>query len=323
MEQANESRAVLLAAAIAIVVLILFVVSLGAVLIASSTGANRGSARTLVNATAAPYEPVATATSVTGIAAATGATPPATATTPPATITASSTATASPTATTISSTPTATATATAALAATSAATVSSTATPVPTGAVAAGTAKSVTFVEDHFDSPNSGWPNRDRQTWSAGYAGGRYQITLRGQPTAGVSTVFAADNYRLSADVAVDSGAAGLVFGSVAPATFYRIIIRPDGSFALQRQRQGDDTAVNFVGWTRSPALRPGPGAHNLLRIERRGAALTFYANDQQLARWSIPSPQFNNQYGFALAEPGGTGHATFDDLIGVRLEGS
>ena len=90
------------------------------------------------------------------------------------------------------------------------------------------------FVSDSFDAPDGTWLVRTTEQARAEYIEGQYQLALNGQPELGVSSPLEAERYQISADVAVESGSAGLIFLAAKPATFYRFMIRNDGSYAVQ-----------------------------------------------------------------------------------------
>lgn len=179
------------------------------------------------------------------------------------------------------------------------------------------------FIEDAFSSTSSGWPIRETSTASAAYVDGRYQLVLDGQERVSLSTAFSVPDYQLSVDVAVKEGSAGIVFLSAEPATFYHLVVRPNGTYAIQVLDQAANMLNNVVDWTESSALQRGVDVTNHLRIERQSARVTFFANDQQLTEFTIPSGAFVNQYGFVLIAPTGQGQATFDNLVGERLPNS
>ncbi|PLS79649.1 MAG: hypothetical protein CYG59_12120 [Chloroflexi bacterium] len=176
------------------------------------------------------------------------------------------------------------------------------------------------FIEDTFNSTSSGWLQRKSAKWSADYVDGRYRLVLSGQPSIAITSAHSTDNYRLRVDVAVTEGSAGVVFLAAKPATFYRLLISSDGSYAIQVAQQSPETLSDVVKWTKSAALHQAAGATNRLRIERQGSAIHVFANDQPLADWTIPSGTFISQYGFVLTSATGQGQATFDNLVGERL---
>ncbi|HEX6291998.1 MAG TPA: hypothetical protein VFZ66_22620 [Herpetosiphonaceae bacterium] len=184
-----------------------------------------------------------------------------------------------------------------------------------------------TFIEDSFDTAAHGWPSGETETWSAGVVDQRYQLRLNGQTSIGFTTPLPAENYRLGVDVAVEQGGAGLVFLFAEPATSYRIILSPDGGYAIERQEGSATTEENvvtrIVDWTDSAALQDTPGAANRLTIERQGQAIRFIVNDQPLTEFAVPPGPFVNRYGFVLTSRSGQGFATFDNLRGERLPGS
>lgn len=174
------------------------------------------------------------------------------------------------------------------------------------------------FIEDSFSSPANGWPTRETATWSAGYVDQRYQLTLNGQTSIGFTTPLPADNYRLSVDIGIENGGAGLVFLFADPATTYRIILTTDGAYALERQTNND--VIRLVDWTANPALKQGINAINRLTVERQGDVVRFFANDQPLTEYKIEPGNFSNRYGFVLTSKSGQGKAFFDNLRGERL---
>lgn len=176
------------------------------------------------------------------------------------------------------------------------------------------------FVDDTFSEPTSNWPVRDTGTASAEYTNGRYRLTVTGQTSTGVSTVLPARNYRLSVDVTVTQGSAGIVFLSAAPTAFYHFLIDTEGSYAIQKVQQNMNNATTVVDWTKHAALQNGNDAVNRLRIERQGSTITFFANDQLLNTFELPVGELTNQYGFALTSEARQGEATFDNLVVERL---
>lgn len=171
-------------------------------------------------------------------------------------------------------------------------------------------------ISDSFDSSASGWLVRTTTRSSAGYRAGRYQLTISGQTDLGVSTALQADEYRLSADVSIQAGSAGLVFLAAEPTTFYRLLISGDGTYAIQSRQQDALSPINLVGWSESTALRRGPDAINRLRVERTGELVRCFANDHLLAELTLSDGSFTAQYGFALTDATGQGEATFDNLV-------
>jgi hypothetical protein len=198
---------------------------------------------------------------------------------------------------------------------------------VPTPHSSSAPQQSEVFIQDSFDAPANGWPTGETETWSAGFVEGRYQFKLNGQTSIGFTTTTPADNYRLSLDLSVAQGSAGVVFLFTEPATSYRLVVSPEGTFAIERQEGNATTKENIVtrivDWTRSNALQKTPGATNRLMIERQGQRVYFTANDQPLSEFSVPPGPFVNRYGFVLTSRNGQGEASFDNLLGQRLPDS
>lgn len=217
---------------------------------------------------------------------------------------------------TVTSTPQATARPTLTATPRATATATTTATPAPPDV----------FIEDTFETEANGWPTGETETWTAGYVDQRYLLKLNGQTSIGFTTALPAEEYRLGIDVAVNQGAAGVVFLFAEPATSYRIILSTDGAYAIERQEGNATTQENIVtriiDWTDHAALKKGVGETNRLTIEREGDRLRFTANDQFLTEFAVPPGPFVNRYGFVLTSRTGQGEATFDNLRGERLPG-
>jgi hypothetical protein len=180
------------------------------------------------------------------------------------------------------------------------------ATPRPTVAL-------VTVVHDTFDTPLSGWLERETPTWNARYAHGRYLVATSGQPAINLASSLDGDAYRLSADVAVEHGSAGLVFLAAKPATFYRFVIATDGAFALQRQE--DDQVTTVVDWMVNDVLQRRASSLYRLRVERQGAWVQCVINEVPVLVWTIPDAMVVGQYGVAVAAVDGQAAAAFDNL--------
>lgn len=193
-------------------------------------------------------------------------------------------------------------------------------TPTSASLSATGLSKSV-IVSDSFDDPNSGWLSRTQETWSVRYVNGHYEMTLSGRPYLGMSTAFAEHDYRLSADITLLEGRAGLIFLSTAPATFYRLMFASDGSYAVEAQTQGA-VPIIVMGGTTHPALEVGVGARNYITIERHGATIQFFVNDQLLADFAVPDGDTRNHYGFAVASPSGRAKVLINSIVGEQLSG-
>lgn len=170
------------------------------------------------------------------------------------------------------------------------------------------------LIEDSFSAATSRWLVRDTPTWSAAYTEGQYQLALHGQNNLNLSSSLPAADYRLSVDVTVAQGGAGVVFLAAKPASFYRLVINVDDAYALQLQRQ--DEVIDIIPWTASPALRGTANVAQRLHVERRGATVQVFVNDQPLLDWSVPVGDTVNQYGFAVTAPQGSARATFDNLV-------
>ena len=185
--------------------------------------------------------------------------------------------------------------------------------PAPTATRAA---NATIVVEDAFDSPATGWLQRKTTTATAGYIDGRYELRLDGQPSIAVSQPLQVEQYRIQLDITPSQGSAGVVFLSSAPATFYHILIDARGRFTLQEQRQDAQTMRDLQTGALSAEARPSEDGSQRLRIERQGAVIQFFLNDQRFLTWTAPAGRLTSQYGFALRADEGQGLARFDNLV-------
>jgi hypothetical protein len=331
MEEEEEGRTVLIGTVLVVVVIVLGVASLGAVwgvarfVAATDTTSSQASGAELSTASPAREAAVMLAPSPTFAMVLPTAAPLLTSTTVPATTEPAPTPTMFPTEP--PAPPSQTTKATALLPAPpapSATSIPVIVEPSPTSTTSQARTSQPTdvIVSDTFDDPSSGWPVRERETWSALYVDGRYEMTLSGQPSSGSSTAFAGEHYRWSATIAVFQGQAGLIFLSTPPAKFYRLLISPDGTYSVESITQGNDNPTVLLAPTAHRALRRGAGVSNRMTVERHENTIQFFVNDQLLTHFLIPSGEYINHYGFAIASPSGQARATFDTIFGERLSG-
>ncbi len=196
------------------------------------------------------------------------------------------------------------------------ATLVPTATPAP--AQASTRPASDTPRAERLNIALTDWPTRETNTAGMRSEADRYQLTLNGQPSVSVASVIPADNYRLSIDVTLVAGEAGVIFLAAEPATFYRIMFNTEGAYTIQQVQQNSTTAATtVVDWTTSPALL---GKEHRVRIERQDNMVEFFANDQSLTTFVLPPGPSTNQAGVALAATSAQGRATFTTLVVERL---
>jgi hypothetical protein len=170
-----------------------------------------------------------------------------------------------------------------------------------------------------FDSASS-WPAQEQPGWGSGYEGGRYWLKLDGQQTVSYRIPLDATEFRISADVQVRGGYAGLLFLASAPDILYRFQIDSAGRYRLARRQGGDVTAL--IDWTAADALKPGSDAVNQIEVRRVEDDITLFANDTRLATYPLPAgTQFQTIVGMtldAIARDTAT-MAYFDNLV-VRV---
>ena len=174
------------------------------------------------------------------------------------------------------------------------------------------------LVAERLDIELSDWPTRESDTTSMRYEADQYQLTLNGQPNVSVASVIPVESYRLSIDIAIDEGEAGVIFLAVEPSSFLRIMFNTEGAYALQEVQQNSTDVALLEGWTASTALAQTEPIR--VQIERQGDTIQFFANDQPLTTFNVPDGDVTNQAGVALTTASEQGQATFTALVVEQL---
>lgn len=173
------------------------------------------------------------------------------------------------------------------------------------------------FVEDNFDSPASGWPVRTTGEWQANYVDGKYETRLTGDKPAGVAYPMKGQDYRISVDVEVEAGAAGMVFLYKEPSSYYWAGVAADGSFGIERI--DGETVTTVAQWKLEPSI-PRDGKPVRITIERQGKLIMVIVGNAHLAHLPAPSGTWENRYGFVASPRDGLAVVRFDNLYGQRF---
>ncbi len=141
---------------------------------------------------------------------------------------------------------------------------------------------------DNFSNPASGWPVADDGQVRWEYLSGEYRILVRPTDTwAGARPGVKCSDYTVAVDVrnaTGGDGTYGLIFGlSDDWEQFYTFEIAPDGYYYLWRYDGGNWTLL-LSGY--SPSINTGTST-NRIKIERVGAQIKAYANNQLLINTS------------------------------------
>lgn len=172
------------------------------------------------------------------------------------------------------------------------------------------------LLAERFDRASAGWPELLRPSWHSRYHDGGYELALDSRPSFSYSAPLPARDFRLSADVRIGQGQAGLFFLLGRPNDFYRFLIDRQGRYRLEWQQVGH--AVPLLDWAASAALRQGDTT-NQLAAQRDGDRVTLYANGVQLATYALPpGTTLEPRVGLALDAPEGqlAARAWFDNLV-------
>jgi len=137
---------------------------------------------------------------------------------------------------------------------------------------------------DNFGNPASGWPIGDDGRIRLEYLSGEYRMLVRPPDSwAGARPGAKCSDHTLAVDVRNPSGVDGtygLIFGlSDDWREFYTFEIGPDGYYYLWRY---DDDYWTSLVWGSSSSINTGTGT-NRLKVERVGAQIKAYANNQLL----------------------------------------
>ncbi|HEX5690284.1 MAG TPA: hypothetical protein VFX76_09800, partial [Roseiflexaceae bacterium] len=193
--------------------------------------------------------------------------------------------------------------------------------PSPTSAPVSPTPDDGWLIQSRetFDEVST-WPAKAEAGWASGYTDGRYWLRLSGQQTISYRVPIDGKEFRITVDVQVKNGYAGLVFLASEAGELYRFQVDGAGKYRLGK-RQGS-TFTPLIDWTASPALKPGTDAVNQIEIRRVQDELQLYANNTLLTTTPVPSDTtLSAQVGMtldALARDQ-VAEAFFDNLV-VRL---
>jgi hypothetical protein len=170
-----------------------------------------------------------------------------------------------------------------------------------------------------FEQPSS-WPANQAQGWASGYQDGRYFLKLDGQQTISYRVPLDSTEFRISADVSVSDGYAGLVFLAGESNDFYRFKVDSAGGYRLARRQGADITAL--IDWTAATTLKSGSQAVNQIEVRRVENEILLYANQTKLASYTLPAgANLQPQVGLTLdaVARDKVAQAFFDNLV-VRV---
>jgi len=141
------------------------------------------------------------------------------------------------------------------------------------------------LFSDDFSNPASGWPAEDTGEHLYEYNNGEYRILVRPDQWGAIAHPgFQASDYAVSVNLRNPNGvygSYGIAFGLVGDfSTFYTLEIFPDGWYGIYRWDPDDIVTLSEAF---SPAIQQG-SATNSIKVERNGASIKAYANDQLLA---------------------------------------
>jgi hypothetical protein len=170
-----------------------------------------------------------------------------------------------------------------------------------------------------FDHPST-WPAKEEVGWASGYEDGRYWLKLNGQRTISYRVPLDATEFRITTDVQVKQGYAGLLFLADDSNGVYRFLVDDAGRYLLERQRGGEVTTLK--DWTAAPAMKPGPDAVNQIEVRRVENEITLFVNDAKLTTYALPAnAKLHAQIGLTLdaVARDSVAMAYFDNLV-VRV---
>jgi len=141
--------------------------------------------------------------------------------------------------------------------------------------------------QETFDKVST-WPANQQTGWASGYENGRYWLRLDGQQTVSYRIPLDAPEFRITADIQVKDGYAGLVFLASDSNTLYRFQIDDVGRFRLGSRRGAEITSL--LDWKATDDLKRGPDAVNQIEVRRVENTLELYANGIKLTTYALPT---------------------------------
>jgi hypothetical protein len=153
--------------------------------------------------------------------------------------------------------------------------------------------------QETFDQVST-WPANQQTGWASGYEQGRYWLRLDGQQTVSYRIPLDTPEFRITVDVQVKDGYAGLVFMASGTNTLYRFQIDDLGRYRLGSRRGAE--LASLLDWTAATDLKRGPDAVNQIEVRRVENALSLYANGIKLTTYALPADAvFQAQVGMTL----------------------
>jgi hypothetical protein len=114
---------------------------------------------------------------------------------------------------------------------------------------------------------------------------------------------------------------AGLLFWLTDKDNFYEAVVAPNGLFTVARKVHGKIAAAAPVPWTKTKALKTGPGEKNTLRVALDGQMVVVHINDTEVARFRGQAPDEPSHIGLVAASaPGTTDRWAFADVKVTNL---
>jgi hypothetical protein len=164
------------------------------------------------------------------------------------------------------------------------------------------------------------WPAGAQEGWASGYEDGRYWLKLNGQRTISYRVPLDSPEFRITVDLQVKSGNAGLLFLAGESNSVYRFVVDNTGRYRLGIMQAGEERALK--DWTADAALKAGADAVNQIEVRRVENELTLFANGKQLAAYTLPpGAKLQAQVGMALdALSRDSGALAYFDNLAVRV---
>lgn len=94
----------------------------------------------------------------------------------------------------------------------------------------------------------------------------------------------------------------GLLFWLTDKDNFYEVVIAPNGLFTVARKVRGKIAAAAPIPWTKTKALKVGPGDKNTLRVSIDGQMVVIRINDTEVARFRGQAPEQPSHVGLVAA---------------------
>jgi len=173
---------------------------------------------------------------------------------------------------------------------------------------------------DDFSNPDSGWPDSDDGNIRFAYTNGEYEILIRVYDETAIATPgVKVTDFIAEVDVRVfdpfGTGSQGFLFGlSDSLDEFYQVVLFSNEHYYSILRHDPNPPLWTDLAHGESSAIQVGT-ASNYLKIQRIGATITLYINEQWIVTVEDETYTGPRNFGLVVTSELGNG-AFFDNLV-------